>query len=68
MMTVLLDQMSEDFVFDVDFNTSFERIEALRSKMLMFVKSERRDYMPSFDIEVVGAGYIFTPSTVCDRC
>lgn len=54
-MTAFFDQMSEDFVFDVDFNTSFERIEALRSKMLMFVKSERRDYMPSFDIEVVGA-------------
>lgn len=60
-MTAFFDQMSEDFVFDVDFNTSFERIEALRSKMLMFVKSERRDYMPSFDIEVVGARFFCHP-------
>lgn len=47
--------MSEEFTFDVDFATTFERIEALRAKMLAFVKSEQRDFLPAFDIEVVGA-------------
>lgn len=46
--------MSEDFEFDVDYSTSFERLEALREKMLAFVKSEPRDFLPAFDVEVVG--------------
>ena len=47
--------MSEKFEFEVDFSTSFEQIEALRSKMLAFVKAEKRDYQPIFDVNVVGA-------------
>lgn len=46
-------QMSENFTFDVAYDTSFEAIERLRDKMLQFVKSERRDYQPAFDIQVV---------------
>ena len=44
--------MSEPFEFDVAYNTSFEQIERLREKMLAFVKSEGRDFLPSFDIIV----------------
>jgi hypothetical protein len=46
--------MSESFSWDVAYNTTFEAIEALRAKMLAFVKSERRDFLPAFDIVVVG--------------
>jgi len=45
--------MSEAFTWDVAYSTTFEQIEQLRSKMLAFVKSERRDFLPSFDIVVV---------------
>ncbi|CAE6448905.1 unnamed protein product [Rhizoctonia solani] len=44
--------MSETFVFDVAYDTEFEQIEALRSRMLAFVQSHRRDYQPTFDIVV----------------
>ena len=44
--------MSETFEFDVHFSTTFEQIEALRNKMLAFVKTERRDFLPSFDVVV----------------
>ncbi|KAN0132094.1 Mechanosensitive ion channel domain containing protein [Lactarius tabidus] len=46
-------KMSETFTFDVDYSTSFEKIERLRALMLGFVQSERRDFQPSFDIVVV---------------
>ncbi|ELU42471.1 serine/threonine protein kinase [Rhizoctonia solani AG-1 IA] len=46
--------MSETFVFDVAYDTEFEQIEALRSRMLAFVQSHRRDYQPTFDIVVSG--------------
>jgi len=46
-------QMSESFPFDVDYGTTFEQLEALRDKMLIFLKTERRDYLPSFDVVVV---------------
>ncbi|KAG8753694.1 hypothetical protein FRC12_011461, partial [Ceratobasidium sp. 428] len=44
--------MSETFKFDVAYDTKFEKIEALRSRMLSFVQSQRRDYLPTFDVEV----------------
>ncbi|KAK0461093.1 Mechanosensitive ion channel-domain-containing protein [Desarmillaria tabescens] len=46
-------QMSETFTFDVSYATSFEDLERLREKMLAFVKGERRDYQPVFDVAVV---------------
>jgi hypothetical protein len=46
--------MSETFPFDVAFETTFEQVEALRDKMLVFVKQQRRDFLPSFDVVVVG--------------
>ena len=46
--------MSESFSFDVDFSTTFEQIERLRSLMLSFVQMERRDFQPSFDVIVLG--------------
>jgi len=45
--------MSETFPFDVAFDTTFEQVEALRDKMLAFVKEQRRDFLPSFDVVVV---------------
>lgn len=33
--------------------TTFEQVEKLRELMLAFVKSERRDFQPSFDITIV---------------
>ncbi|KAF8973263.1 hypothetical protein BDZ97DRAFT_1780386 [Flammula alnicola] len=45
-------QMSETFTFDVSYSTSFEDLERLRTKMLEFVTSERRDYQPTFDVKV----------------
>ncbi|CED83253.1 Predicted mechanosensitive ion channel [Phaffia rhodozyma] len=44
---------SETFAFDVAFNTSFEHIQALREKMLKFLKGEKRDFIPSFDVTIV---------------
>ncbi|KAF8608825.1 hypothetical protein BDV93DRAFT_518874 [Ceratobasidium sp. AG-I] len=44
--------MSETFTFDVAYDTEFEQIEALRSRMLAFVQSQRRDYQPTFDVVV----------------
>ncbi|BGP00641.1 hypothetical protein NBRC10513v2_006440 [Rhodotorula toruloides] len=44
--------ISETFTFDVDFGTSFEKIEALRSRMLEFLQQERRDFVPTIDITV----------------
>jgi len=45
-------QMSETFTFDVAYSTTFEDLEKLRDKMLEFVKTERRDFQPSFDVTV----------------
>jgi len=44
--------ISETFSWDVSFGTSFEKIEQLRGKMLEFLKSERRDYSTSFDVNI----------------
>ncbi|POW02872.1 hypothetical protein PSTT_11515, partial [Puccinia striiformis] len=44
--------ISEKFSWDVNFNTSFEKIEQLRGKMLEFLKAERRDYTPAFDVSI----------------
>lgn len=46
--------MSETIAFSVAYGTTFEQIEALRKKMLSFVESERRDYLPTFDVAIVG--------------
>ncbi|TFK87099.1 hypothetical protein K466DRAFT_491520 [Polyporus arcularius HHB13444] len=46
-------QMSEPFEFDVAYSTSFDQIEKLRAMMLSFLKAERRDYLPIFDVYVV---------------
>jgi small-conductance mechanosensitive channel len=48
-------QMSEPFEFDVAYETSFEQIEALRGRMIAFLSNERRDYIATFDVAVVGA-------------
>ncbi|KAF8070126.1 Mechanosensitive ion channel-domain-containing protein [Lyophyllum atratum] len=45
-------QMSETFTFDVSYATTFEDLERLREKMLEFIKAERRDYQPAFDVAV----------------
>ncbi|KAG9013647.1 hypothetical protein FRB90_005819 [Tulasnella sp. 427] len=44
---------SEPFEMDVSYNTTFEKIEELRAKMLAFVESRRRDFQPVFDISVM---------------
>ena len=44
--------MSETFEFEVSYGTTFEQIERLRTKMLAFVKSQSRDFLPSFDVIV----------------
>ena len=46
--------MSESFKFEVAYSTTFEQIEALRAKMLAFVQSESRDFLPSFDVTIDG--------------
>ncbi|KAL1748755.1 Mechanosensitive ion channel-domain-containing protein [Schizophyllum fasciatum] len=46
-------QLSETFAFDVAYSTTFEQLEELRSRMIAFLKAERRDYLPSFDVNVV---------------
>lgn len=46
--------MSETFTFDVAYSTTFEDLEKLRDNMLEFVKAERRDFQPSFDVTVKG--------------
>ncbi|EIM20247.1 hypothetical protein WALSEDRAFT_21049 [Wallemia mellicola CBS 633.66] len=44
---------SEDFNFNVAFDTTFDQIEDLRSRMLHFLKSEKRDFHPICDINIV---------------
>ncbi|KAG8953472.1 hypothetical protein FRC04_002314 [Tulasnella sp. 424] len=44
---------SEPFEMDVAYDTTFEKIEELRAKMLAFVESRRRDFQPVFDISVL---------------
>ncbi|KAL0072385.1 hypothetical protein AAF712_000148 [Marasmius tenuissimus] len=46
-------QLTETFTFEVAYDTTFEQLEQLRSKMFYFVQSQRRDYLPSFDVNVV---------------
>jgi small-conductance mechanosensitive channel len=47
-------QMSETFTFDVAYTTTFEQLETLRNQMLAFLTHERRDFLPSFDLTVIG--------------
>ncbi|KII92920.1 hypothetical protein PLICRDRAFT_103857 [Plicaturopsis crispa FD-325 SS-3] len=51
--TVLNEKMSEPFTFDVAYDTTFEQLEALRERMLVFLTAERRDYLPTFDVTVI---------------
>ncbi|KAJ8488665.1 hypothetical protein ONZ45_g13873 [Pleurotus djamor] len=46
-------QMSETFTFSVSYAATFEDLEKLREKMLVFLNAERRDYHPIFDVSVV---------------
>lgn len=46
--------MSETFKFEVSYKTSFRDLEKLREKMLEFLKEERRDFEPAFDVSVIG--------------
>lgn len=39
----------------MSYSTTFEKLEALRASMLEFVKTERRDYQPVFDVAVNGS-------------
>ena len=43
---------SESFSFEVAFDTTFESLQALRGRMLIFVKENARDYLPIFDVIV----------------
>jgi small-conductance mechanosensitive channel len=52
--------MSEPFSFDVAYDTTFEQLEDLRERMLRFLQKERRDYMPSFDVHVIGRLLVLT--------
>ncbi|WVF70531.1 hypothetical protein IAT40_005322 [Kwoniella sp. CBS 6097] len=44
--------IAETFVFEVDFETSFEALQALRARMLKFCKDNSRDFLPVFDVIV----------------
>ncbi|EIN11813.1 hypothetical protein PUNSTDRAFT_61874 [Punctularia strigosozonata HHB-11173 SS5] len=50
---VLNGKMSETFTFDVSYDTTFEQIEDLRARMILFLQGERRDFHPAFDVQVV---------------
>lgn len=43
---------SETFVFSVAFDTTFEKLQALRVKMLKFCQDNPRDFQPAFDVIV----------------
>jgi hypothetical protein len=43
---------SESFAFEVAFETTFEALQQLRGRMLIFVKENTRDYLPIFDVIV----------------
>lgn len=44
--------ISEEFSFEVAFDTSFEALQALRSRMVVFLKEHSRDFLPAFDVTV----------------
>ncbi|OWZ32002.1 serine/threonine protein kinase [Cryptococcus neoformans var. grubii Br795] len=44
--------ISEEFAFEVAFDTSFEALQALRSRMIAFLKENSRDFLPVFDVTV----------------
>lgn len=43
---------SETFTFEVAYNTTFEKLQALRVMMLKFCKDNSRDFRPVFDVSV----------------
>jgi small-conductance mechanosensitive channel len=46
--------MAETFKFDVAYDTTFNQLEQLRKKMLAYLMTEKRDFLPCFDVWVVG--------------
>ncbi|CCG83008.1 Serine/threonine protein kinase [Taphrina deformans PYCC 5710] len=44
--------MSETLNLDIDFDTTFEQIEALRTEMFDFIQRESRDFQQVFDITI----------------
>lgn len=46
--------IAETYTFAVEWETSMEKINALRERMLEFLKTEKRDFIPEFDINVMG--------------
>ncbi|WWD17790.1 hypothetical protein CI109_102232 [Kwoniella shandongensis] len=44
--------IAETFSFEVDFETTFESLQALRARMLKFCKDNSRDFLPVFDVVV----------------
>ncbi len=57
--------IAETFVFEVDFVTTFEKLQELRSRMLKFLKAEGRDFMQIFDgklIRQTASGNVATES------
>lgn len=43
---------AETFTFEVAFDTGFEALQALRTKMIKFCKENHRDFLPIFDVVV----------------
>lgn len=44
---------SETFTFNVAYDTTFDQIEDLRSRMLHFLKTEKRDFIQMCDLNIV---------------
>jgi|SRR5581483_9046888 len=44
--------MTDETFIEVDFYTSFEQIEALRKRMVEFLKTEERDFYPQLELTV----------------
>ncbi|KAN0066543.1 hypothetical protein ACQY0O_000637 [Thecaphora frezii] len=45
--------IEETFKFEVSFDTSFQQIELLRSRMVHWLSGEKRDFLPGLDINVI---------------
>lgn len=43
--------------FPQAYSTTFEQIERLRELMVSFLNSERREFLPQFDVLVVGTPF-----------
>jgi hypothetical protein len=47
--------MSEKIQLSADFGTTFSQIQKLRREMILFVKSNSRDYASDLEVEIVDA-------------